>query len=441
MQIRFNRTNPGRRILWILLALGIVPFFSYPATAQQTPQTKAQAYTLPPDKLVQATALGYIRTSIHFGAEIWQLAFLVLLLSTGRASRLARWSSHRTTRPWLQAAIFSAMLAGLLFCAVDLPVSAIGHAFSRHYNISVQPWPSWLIDQAKALGLTVSLETPILMLVYGLMHWPWSRQRYWLWFSIAAVPIAVIGAFLLPQLVDPIFNTFEPLSQAHPALVVSLQQVVARTGTNIPPSRMFLMKASEKSNGLNAYVSGLGSSRRIVVWDTTADRMPTDQILFTFAHESGHYVLNHIPKGLTFGSIGLFFLFWLTSRITTGMIARWGIAWRIPQVSNLAGLSVLLLAFTILQILTEPIQSFASRYIEHQADVYGQEAIHGIVPDPRKTAVGAFNTLGEAYLDDPNPNPIVEFWTYDHPSIQSRANFAAHYDPWAEGQKPEFFQK
>jgi STE24 endopeptidase len=97
-------------------------------------------------------------------------------------------------------------------------------------------------------------------------------------------------------LLEPIFNKFEPLSKDNAALVTDLEKVVARTGTNIPPERMFLMKASLKTNGLNAYVSGLGATKRIVVWDTTAGRIPDDEVLFIFGHESGHYVLHHIPK-------------------------------------------------------------------------------------------------------------------------------------------------
>ena len=82
-----------------------------------------------------------------------------------------------------------------------------------------------------------------------------------------------------------------------------------------------------------------------------------------------------------------------------------------------------------------------SRYFEHQADVYGQEAIHGVVADPQKTAVAAFNHLGEAWLDDPNPSAFIEFWEYSHPSVQHRAEFALHYDPWANGGRGRFFAK
>jgi Zn-dependent protease with chaperone function len=102
---------------------------------------------------------------------------------------------------------------------------------------------------------------------------------------------------------------------------------------------------------------------------------------------------------------------------------------------------VLLFAVSIAGFLTQPAASAFSRHFEHQADVYGQEAIHGIVPDPQKTAVAAFNKLGESWLEDPNPNPLIEFWLYDHPSVEHRAEFAAHYDPWANGGHGEFFKQ
>jgi Zn-dependent protease with chaperone function len=88
-----------------------------------------------------------------------------------------------------------------------------------------------------------------------------------------------------------------------------------------------------------------------------------------------------------------------------------------------------------------PVGNTVSRHFEHEADVYGQEAVHGLVADPQKTAVSSFNHLGEAWLDDPNPNAFVEFWSYSHPSVQRRAEFARHYDTWANGGRGEFFAK
>ncbi len=417
------------------------------ASASRPPCTDGKAYCLPPEKLAQAQALDRISTGIEFGSQFWAIAILLLLLTTGTVRKLAICAERINSRPILRALLFSASVAIIVFLIAQLPVNAIAHSASLHYGISVQNWPSWLLDQGKALILIVLLEAPLLTLLYGLMRWSWSRRLYWLWAAVFSIPLMILGVFLLPALVEPLFNTFEPLTQSHPALVVQLQRVVSRTGTAIPPDRMFLMKASEKSNGLNAYVSGIGASKRIVVWDTTADRMPQDEILFIFAHESGHYVLNHVPKGLALGSILLFPFFYLVSWLTNRLNHRWGSSWNtrnssnLPATATLPGLVVFLLAFTILQFVTEPVPNTISRHFEHEADVYGQEAIHGIVPNPQQTAVAAFNDLGEAYLEDPNPNPLLEFWTYDHPSIQTRATFAAHYNRWTAQNQPRFFTK
>ncbi len=411
----------------------------------QTSSPAPAAYHLPPAKLTQAIALSRARLFVHFGSEVWQLAALWLFLSTGLAAGLGNWIRSKIRRGWVQGGVFSAIAASLLFVAVQAPSDAISHGFSLSYGISVQQWPSWLADEAKALALTVSLEAPTLMLVFGLLNWKWSQRRYWFWCWLFAVPVVIFGTFIQPELIAPIFDKFEPLAHSQPALVAELGKVVARTGTGIPPERMFLMKASEKTNGLNAYVSGIGSSMRVVVWDTTAGRIPQDEVLFIFGHESGHYALNHIPKGMALTLIGMLAVFWLAALGSGWLVRRSGRAWHMDAVASLPGLIVLLLAVTALQIVTEPIQSTISRYFEHEADIYGQEAMHGIVADPRKTAVAAFNDLGEAYLDDPNPIPLLEFWSYDHPSLKNRASFAARYDPWAAGgtagQTPRFFAK
>jgi Zn-dependent protease with chaperone function len=256
---------------------------------------------------------------------------------------------------------------------------------------------------------------------------------------VATLPILVLLIFASP-LLDPIFDKFEPLEKNHAALVTELEGVVARTGTNIPPGRMYLMKASVKSNGLNAYVTGIGATKRIVVWDTTAGRIPDDEVLFIFGHESGHYVLHHIPKLIAGYAAGFFFMYWACAGFAAWTVRRFGPRWGFEQLSSRAGFVVLLFAISIASFVLEPDSNAFSRHFEHQADVYGQEAIHGIVADPQKTAVAAFNDLGQAWLEDPNPSPFIEFWLYNHPSVEHRANFALHYDPWANGGHGRFFK-
>jgi len=320
----------------------------------------------------------------------------------------------------------------------ELPVDAYAHEVSLHYGISVQGWGSWLVDFAKALGLTLGIGAPVLLLFNWIVRV--APRRYWLWGWMAAVALMIFSAFIEP-LGEPIFNKYEPLQKSNPALVAQLEQVVARTGTRIPPERMFLMKASVKTNGLNAYVSGLGATKRVVVWDTTAGRIPNDEIQFMFGHESGHYVLNHIPKGLACSAVFMLLVFWVCAGIAGWLVRRFGARWGVTALAGRTGFVVLLLVASVASFALDPVTNAFSRHFEHEADVYGQEAIHGIVADPQRTAVTAFDDLGTAWLETPTPNHFVVFWTYSHPSTTQRAEFARGYDPWANGGKGRFFAR
>ncbi|MGA2851681.1 MAG: M48 family metalloprotease [Terracidiphilus sp.] len=417
------------------------PVSPAPAAAQATNQPSshptAQAYTLPPDKLAKAIALGHIRNVLGIGGSLWDLVVLWLLLTTRAAAGLETWAKRLSSRRWLQGVIFFAAFLIILALA-DLPLDLYGHHVSLSYGISVEGWGPWLVDMTKSLALTLCIGAPVLLLFNWIVRrWP---RRYWLVCWMTAVPLIVLSTFLEP-LAEPIFNQYEPLSKNHAALVADLEKVVARTGTNIPPDRMYLMKASEKSNGINAYVSGIGATKRIVVWDTTADRIPNDEIMLVFAHESGHYVLHHIPKGLAISAVVFFFVFWVCARIAAWFVRRLGPFWRVESLSTRTGFVALLFVASIANFLLGPAGNAVSRHFEHQADVFGQEAIHSLVPDPQNTAVAAFSALGAAWLDDPNPHPFIEFWLDSHPSIQSRATFALHYNPWANGGHGEFFDR
>ncbi len=408
------------------------------AAASHSPPQHEQAYSLPPDKLAQAIALNKIRVSLDIAGSLWGLIVLWGLLASGAAARLDAWTYETIRRHWLQGVSFFAILLAILALA-SLPLDAIGHAASLRYRISVQSWPGWLGDQGKGLAVSLLIGVPLALFFHWIVRV--SPRRYWIWLWMTSIPLIVIAVFLAPMVLDPLFNKFEPLEGTHAALVSELEQVVARTGTAIAPDRMFLMKASEKTNGINAYVTGIGSSKRFVMWDTTTDRMPDDEIMFIFGHESGHYVLNHIPKMLAGLMAGLFFVFWACAHLAESMVRRFGERWKVGSVASRAGFLTLFFAFSIAGFVMTPAGNAVSRHFEHEADIYGQEAIHGLVPDPQKTAVSSFNHLGEAWLDDPNPNAFVEFWSYSHPSVQERAEFAERYDPWANGGHGKFFEK
>lgn len=406
-------------------------------TAHSQPHSE-EAYTLPPGKLEQAIVLNRIRVALDIGGSLGGLIVLWWLLASGGVARLEARTRELTRRAWVQGLAFFAALIVILTLA-GLPLDAAAHAASRHYGISVQAWGGWLGDQGKGLGVALVLGAPLGLFFNWIVGK--SPRRYWLWIWLISLPLILASVFLAPLVLDPLFNKFEPLEQANPALAAKLEEVVARTGVQIPESRMFLMKASEKTNGINAYVTGIGSSKRFVMWDTTTDRMPDDEIMFIFGHESGHYVLNHIPKMLAMMMGGLFFVIWVCAHLAEWLVQRFGDRWHVQALAGRAGFVTLFMAFSVASFVLTPVGNGVSRHFEHEADVYGQEAIHGLVPDPQKTAVSSFNHLGEAWLDDPNPNAFVEFWSYSHPSVQHRAQFAEHYDPWANGGLGKFFSR
>jgi len=201
---------------------------------------------------------------------------------------------------------------------------------------------------------------------------------------------------------------------------------------------MYEMKASEKVTTINAYVTGFGSSKRVVVWDTTIEKMTTPETLFVFGHEMGHYVLNHIIYGLILGAIGLLIGLYLIYRLSGWVLKRFQQRWHIRELGDWAALPMIFLLFSILGFFAEPITNVVSRHFEHEADVYGLEVTHGINPNSQEAAAHAFQVLGELSLDYPYPSKFVVLWYYDHPAISDRVRFAHEYDPWSKGQAPKY---
>ncbi|HEX3470289.1 MAG TPA: M48 family metallopeptidase [Silvibacterium sp.] len=399
--------------------------------------TKA-VYTLPPDKLAKAIHLSHARTLAHFGDTAWMMLALWLLVWWGAGARIRDWAARWSRREWVQGFMVAPVWL-LILSLLGLPVSFLMERLYRAYGISVESWGMWLGDFAKSTALTLVFGTLALSVLYALMRR--SKWRWWLWFWLLALPVEVLTIYAVPIFIDPLFDHFSPLAQADPALVPQLERVAERGGLAIPPSRMYVMDASQKFTAPNAYVTGFGASKRIVVWDTTIQHVPADEILAVYGHEQGHYVLEHIQKGLIFFAVLMLAGFWIGYRAMRWLVRRYGEAWRIRSVEDWASLGLLLLVMTVLSFVAEPIGNAFSRWEEHAADVYGQEVIHGLVPDAQASTVQSFQRLGEMWLDAPSPNRFVVFWTYSHPPTASRVEFAADYDPWRAGEHPKYLAK
>ena len=428
-------------MLFVALALsrGAVATTPTEARALAAARHDHTAFTLSGVELVKAKALARTRHLVYWADTVWGLTALWLLLQLRIATRMEAWAVRVSRRRWMQGLVFVLQFQ-LLVTVAMLPIAVFEQRTERSYGLSVQAWGSWLGDEGKSFALETGLGwLGVLALFWLIRRFP---KSWWAWTAAAVMGLSVLGVFVTPYVIDPLFHRFEPLAKSNPALVEQLERVVAKgNGIRIPPERMFLMKASDKVTTLNAYVTGFGASKRVVVWDTSVQKGTPDEILFIFGHEMGHYVLGHIGISLLFSFVLILVGFWAGFYLFRWLLRRFGARWGVLKQEDWGALVVMVLVLSVLGFAVSPVVSAFSRSNEHAADVYGQEVVHGILANPQATGRAAFAVLGETSLDDPTPAPFYEWWVDSHPPIWLRAAFAARYDPWAAGETPKYFRK
>jgi Zn-dependent protease with chaperone function len=396
---------------------------------------KITAYTLPPDLYKKANDRSRIHFQLALIGFVYGLFVLWPILRCKLSAKYRDWAERSSSRRFVQSMIFSPLLL-LTIAVLTLPLDIYGELIEKRYGISVQGWASWSWDWLKAQLIAVVIGTILIWLLYMAIRR--SPHRAWFYFWLVALPIGVFLFFLGPWVIDPMFHKFEPLQTKDPVLTARLEQMVQRAGENIPPERMYWMGAGEKTTGLDAYVTGIGASKRMVVFDTTIAKMNNNQIVYVAGHETGHYVLQHIPKGLAFFAALLLLFFYVVHRLIGWVLKRWGAGWGVRGLDDWASLPVLLFLLSLLFFGATPVASAFSRHLEHQADQFGLEVTHGLTPDSAQVAAQAFQVLGEVDLADPDPNPVDVFLYYDHPTISDRVRFSLTYNPWQRGGTGEF---
>ncbi len=412
------------------------PIPGLPKSEHVEPQRgRTEQYTLSEDRYEKAVAYSRAGYTLYFVSYFVSIAALLLLLRLGVAARFRDFAERVTGRRWLQAFVFVPLLI-LTSDIFDLPIRVYWHSLSLRYEQSVQHWGSWLVDWTKEELVGTFFALILALILFAVIRR--SPRRWWLYFWFAALPILLGIIFIDPLVVDPLFHKFEPLDKEHPQLVDAIEKLTVHAGVPIPRDRIFLMRASEKSNEINAYVTGLGASKRVVVWDTTLQKTSNDEALFIIGHELGHYVLGHVWKGFLFGAAALLVALYLIFRGLHWMLGRWGRDWHLYGLEDWASLGAFLLLLQIVMFLASPVVNGVTRMEEHAADVYGLEVIHGIVPNSEEVAAHAFQVLGEVDLEDPNPPAFIRFWLYSHPPVAERLVFAYSYDPWSKGEPPKY---
>ena len=385
--------------------------------------TAAQARTADTVAVPEPSALAvrYQRSGNVLWAVSTALGLLIpaILLFTGLSARV-RQLAQRIGRRWLLMVALYALLFTLITALLTLPLAYYEEFLRQHaYGLSNQSFGRWLGEWLKgvavsAVGLSLVLWIPYLLLRR-------SPKRWWLYAGLATIPIATMVLVITPIWVDPLFNHFGPMKdKALEARILSLAQ---RAG--IEGSRVYEVDKSMDTRTVNAYVTGLGGTKRIVLWDTILARLEPDQILFVTAHEMGHFVLGHTLIFIIGAAALITASLYVVHRVAGRLIARFSRRFGFDQLSDLASFPLLMLLGSIVSLALIPLLLALSRYQEHEADRFALE----ITRDNRAAAT-TFVRLQEENLAIPRPGPLYTLWRGSHPALGDRVDFANHYRPW-----------
>ena len=398
----------------VAVGLAIVLLPVPPRAAAPPPsafQTASDTVT-PPVVTPAAHQYSRLRWGMYFVSTAFGLAALGGVLASGLSAKLRRW-----VQPWkfslLRMAGYYAALTGVLLLIKAPLIWYSGYYLSHAYGLSSQSLAAWLGDLFKGVGVDLLTTIPILWGLYWLIAR--SPRRWALGFWAGLIPVIAFGIFAAPIVVDPLFNKFTPLPPGR--LHDRIETLAARAG--IPDAPILVADKSRQTQETNAYVTGIGSSARIVLWDTTLQRMPEDQSVAIVGHEMGHYVLKHIYWGFALSVVGLLVLLPLAKLCYESLLRRCGPSWGIDGTGDYAAVPALLLTFSLFSFFLAPATNGVSREIEHQADAYGLS-----VTQNRPAMARAFVSLSEQNLSDPNPPAFIKFWLFTHPPLSERIDFA-----------------
>jgi Zn-dependent protease with chaperone function len=348
-------------------------------------------------------------------------AILFSGLSAGLRDLAARlgWRRHLPT-----TAIYGALYV-LLVSALLLPFAwYVGFLRQHAYGLSNQSAAQWLGDWVKGVAVAVVVAAITLWIPYLLLRR--SPPRWWLWTGLATVPLAILALVIGPLYVAPLFDRFGPMrDQALEARILALAR---RAG--IGASRVYEVNKSEDTRLVNAYVTGIAGTKRIVLWDTLVDRLTPDQVAFVMAHEMGHFVLRH-TLAVILGATALATLsFYAVHRLAGRLIARFGDRFGFTRLDDVASLPLLLVVGGVVSFAVTPAALAYSRWQEREADRFGLELTRD-----NRAAAEMFVRLQQENLGVPRPGLLYTLWRGTHPPLASRIEFANSYCPWARGDR------
>jgi len=419
-----GRTGTRRLALLVAVVLGVaLAVVIAVVTPWHLLPTPAGGRT-PVDPSAAATPAQVARAE-HFAAALRpaSLANLLLSLAVSAAFGLTRAgaaTARRLARPlgggWGWQVLLGAVAVLLVGRLVTLPLSAYGEMVRHRYGLSTRGWGLWTRDVATSTGIDAGLTALGLLAVVALARR--APRTWWAWAGGGAAALVVAGSFLYPLLIEPAFNHFESMPAGE--LRTELFALADRSGT--PVQDVLVADASRRTTALNAYVSGFGSTRRIVVYDTVLDQLSDEEVESIVGHELGHVAADDVLTGTLIGALGagagVALLGWLLT--ATPLLRRAGATG--PGDGQVIGLLLFLLAVGTL--VSGPVQNLVSRHIEARADLHALD----LTEDP-DSFIAMQRDLGVANLSDPDP-PALWQWAFgSHPTVPQRIAFA---EDWTE---------
>ena len=380
------------------------------------PEAATNAY------LAQIPAAARARSDAYFEGGYWLILwdFLIsvvifwLLLHFGWSARMRDFASRLTRFSFLQDLIYWVQFL-ILTTLLGAPLAIYEGYFREHkYGLATQTFGPWLGDQAKALLVNMILGGVLIAVLFWIAR---KLPRTWhIWGAVVTICFLIFAAMIAPVFIFPLFNKITRLDD--PKITAPILSMARANG--IPAHDVFKIDASKQSTRMSANVSGFGKTLRITLNDNLIRRGSPEEIQSVMGHEMGHYVLNHIYKDMLFNAVVFVVFFSLLRWSLDWSLARWGEAWRIHGINDVAVLPLVLLIVSVFGFLFTPIGNTQTRTTEHEADMFGINASR----QPDGFAQAAIH-LGE--YRKMNPGPVEEWIFFDHPSGRRRIHDAMQW--------------
>jgi len=305
------------------------------------------------------------------------------------------------------AALIIFFIFSIILILINLPFQYYQEFIIEHkFALSNQTFSAWIIDTLKDSSLSIIINTISLTSIYAIILY---IPKYW-WFAAAAVFILfiIIANFIFPILIDPLFYKFTPLKDNQ--LKQEILKITTTAGIDV--KAILVADASKKTNKVNAYITGIGKTKRIVIYDNLLNNYSKKEVLSVIAHEVGHWKYKHILINIFIQAIAIILLFLILFLMQLNL-----------NIGVSAKLIILFFIFTILiSFIVSPLQNSISRYFEKQADITSL----ALTKDP-DTQILMFEKLAKSNLSDVNPNKIIKYIIYTHPPILERITNAYNY--------------